>query len=77
MYKCKYCNEEFDNKYKLTGHAVHCKLNPDKTKLFISLQYKYTGTVEGFETYVNYVDSNNKVTAAGVVSPNTSDCRER
>lgn len=35
MYKCKYCNEEFDNKYKLTGHAVHCKLNPDKTKLFI------------------------------------------
>ena len=35
MYKCKYCSEEFDNKYKLTGHTVHCKFNPDKTKSFI------------------------------------------
>lgn len=29
MYYCKYCNKEFDNKYKLTGHTVHCKANPD------------------------------------------------
>ena len=29
MYFCKYCGQEFDNKYKLTGHTVHCKSNPD------------------------------------------------
>ena len=29
MYFCKYCNKEFDNKYKLTGHSVHCENNPD------------------------------------------------
>ena len=48
------------------------EMNVDKTSVFISLQYQYTGTVEGFESYVNYVDSNTKVTASGLVAPGTT-----
>lgn len=29
MYKCKYCEKEFDTKYQLAGHVTHCKLNPN------------------------------------------------
>ena len=29
IYKCKYCNKEFDNPYKLGGHVNRCKLNPN------------------------------------------------
>lgn len=29
IYKCKYCNKEFDNRYKLGGHVNRCKLNPN------------------------------------------------
>lgn len=29
MFKCKYCNQEFETKHKLSGHVTHCKLNPN------------------------------------------------
>ena len=29
IYKCKYCNKEFDSKYKLAGHSTRCKMNPN------------------------------------------------
>ena len=29
MFKCKYCNQEFETKQKLGGHTSHCKLNPN------------------------------------------------
>lgn len=32
MFKCKYCNKEFESKYKLAGHSTHCKLNPNYEK---------------------------------------------
>jgi hypothetical protein len=32
MKVCKYCNKKFDNGFKLGGHLIHCKLNPDKEK---------------------------------------------
>ena len=28
MFKCQYCNKEFETKQKLGGHVTHCKLNP-------------------------------------------------
>lgn len=28
MYKCKYCNKEFETKTSLLAHNAHCKLNP-------------------------------------------------
>jgi hypothetical protein len=34
MYYCKYCNQEFDNRYKMTGHSVHCSANPDVSRVF-------------------------------------------
>ena len=29
MYKCKHCGKEFEDRYKLTGHSTHCKMNPN------------------------------------------------
>lgn len=31
MYKCKYCNKEFEKKQQLAGHVIWCKDNPNKT----------------------------------------------
>ena len=28
MYKCKYCNKEFEKSYQLAAHVSMCKLNP-------------------------------------------------
>ncbi len=28
MFKCKYCNKEFETKQKLGGHIIHCKMGP-------------------------------------------------
>lgn len=30
MYKCKYCNKDFDKPQKLGGHVIWCKQNPNK-----------------------------------------------
>lgn len=32
MYICEYCGKEFDNCYKLGGHKIHCKSNPNYNK---------------------------------------------
>lgn len=29
MYKCIFCNKEFDSKQKLGGHVTHCIKNPN------------------------------------------------
>ena len=29
MFKCQYCNKEFETKQKLGGHSIHCKKNPN------------------------------------------------
>ena len=29
MFKCKYCNKEFNTKQQLSGHVSHCTLNPN------------------------------------------------
>lgn len=29
MYKCKHCGKEFEDRYELTGHSTHCKMNPN------------------------------------------------
>lgn len=29
MFKCKYCNREFNTKQQLAGHVSHCSLNPN------------------------------------------------
>ena len=29
MYKCKYCNKEFNKLQSLAAHMSHCKLNPN------------------------------------------------
>lgn len=28
MYKCRFCNKEFESRYQLTGHVTHCLKNP-------------------------------------------------
>lgn len=30
MFKCKFCNKEYDNKHKLGGHLTKCLLNPKR-----------------------------------------------
>lgn len=37
IYKCKYCGKEFDNPYKLGGHQIHCKENPNYDKSLVQL----------------------------------------
>ena len=32
MFKCQYCNKEFETKQKLGGHVIHCKNNPNYEK---------------------------------------------
>ena len=52
MYKCKYCNEEFDNVAKLGGHCSRCKLNPTYTSTHIC---KYCGkTIIGKHSYTQH-----------------------
>jgi len=38
MYKCKYCNQEFDNLGKISGHTTWCNLNPNRSKNLENLQ---------------------------------------
>lgn len=35
-YKCKYCGQEFENKYKLAGHVVRCPKNPNYERNLIN-----------------------------------------
>lgn len=32
MYRCKHCGIEFEDRYKLSGHSTHCKMNPNYEK---------------------------------------------
>ena len=32
MFKCKYCNREFEKSTALAGHISHCKENPNKKR---------------------------------------------
>ena len=32
MFKCKYCNREFEKPSALAGHISHCKENPNKKR---------------------------------------------
>ena len=32
MFKCKYCNREFEKLTVLAGHISYCKENPNKKK---------------------------------------------
>ena len=52
MFKCKYCNKEFDNKHKLGGHIIHCKLNPNYEKNLKQL--------EEARKHINYDKLNNQ-----------------
>ena len=40
MYKCKYCNKEFNSPQKLGGHIMNCILNPNNLQ---NLNCKYCG----------------------------------
>ena len=38
MFKCKYCNKEFEKSTSLAGHVSHCKQNPNKDKNYKNQQ---------------------------------------
>lgn len=37
LYKCKYCDKEFESKQKLGGHTTYCDKNPNKDNNMLSL----------------------------------------
>ena len=39
MYKCKYCNKEFDSCGKLGGHTCYCEYNPNRKNNLEKLSY--------------------------------------
>lgn len=42
MYKCKYCNKEFEKYQSLSAHYGHCKYNPNNTNEKLNKRYKET-----------------------------------
>lgn len=41
MFKCKYCNEEFENAKKIAAHTKWCKQNPNRGSGVLKIKHRY------------------------------------
>ena len=55
MFKCKFCNREFEKSTALAGHISHCKENPNKKRTDESYKkWSNTGTKNFIENRKKY-----------------------
>lgn len=59
MYKCKYCGQEFQDKYKLSGHVTRCSTNPNNNvDLYCPHCNKHFTMRSSYTRHVKYCKSN-------------------
>ena len=55
MFKCEFCNREFEKSTALAGHISHCKENPNKKRTDESYKkWRNTGTKNFIENRKKY-----------------------